>query len=417
MPVTGIFRFGDAATRFARGHKWVTFGVFSAAMLAPPASTVQTFRNARIVTPDDVIGGDVVVEDGCIASVGPTAGAPAGAVVDFAGDYLLPGFVDIHTDNVERHIRPRPGVWWPAGPAIAAHDAQIAGAGITTVLNALAVGAYQGRGDRPRVLAEAVAALDFALAAGSLRADHYLHLRLEVSDPAVVELFEPVAEHPRVRMASLMDHTPGQRQWRDLARYKAFRMGRLELNEDEYEADVATKLREQEVYADRHREQIVELVGGLEVRLASHDDTTREHVVDAAALGATISEFPTTPEAADEARSRGLRTVMGAPNVVRGGSHSGNASALALAGAGLLDALASDYVPSSLCLAALRLADEIGITLPRAIAMISLVPAQLAGFADRGAIAPGLRADMVRMDIVGGVPAVKAVWRSGERVF
>jgi alpha-D-ribose 1-methylphosphonate 5-triphosphate diphosphatase len=148
----------------------------------------------------------------------------------------------------------------------------------------------------------------------------------------------------------------------------------------------------------------------------SHDDTVIEHVEQAAAEGVALAEFPTTRVAAQAAREHGIATIMGAPNIVRGGSHSGNVSALELAQAGLLDILSSDYVPSSLLTAAFELVDKAGWTLPRAMTTVSAEPARAAGLHDRGAIAPGLRADFVRVRMHGALPVPRETWRAGERV-
>ena len=151
--------------------------------------------------------------------------------------------------------------------------------------------------------------------------------------------------------------------------------------------------------------------------LASHDDTTEEHIAEAAADGVTISEFPTTALAARLARSAGMQVVMGAPNVVLGGSHSGNVSARDLIAAGLVDGLASDYVPASLIQACLLLHDEMGVAMPAAVAAVTRKPAAMAGLADRGEIAPGLRADLVWVKAYEHMPVVQGVWRAGQRII
>lgn len=376
--------------------------------------------NARVVTRDAVFDGTVRVADGRIAAVERGRSRVAGAL-DCEGDLLIPGLVELHTDNLERHVAPRPGVVWPSLPALAAHDAQLAAAGITTVLDALAVGADREDGLRRRILAEAAEAVRTARAAGLLRADHFLHMRLELSDPAVAELFAPFAGDPLVRLVSLMDHTPGQRQWRDLEKYRLFdaRIGCW--TPAELERWLAERVAQQRRWAGPNRRTLVALCRERDIRMASHDDATPEHVAEAAADGIAIAEFPTTREAAEHARARGMGIVMGAPNIVRGGSHTGNVAAGALAEAGLLDALASDYVPTSLLHGALLL-ERHGIALPGAIATVTANPARMAGFDDRGEIAPGLRADLVRVGLIhaeaagGSVPFVRTVWREGQRV-
>ena len=371
--------------------------------------------NARIVTADAVIQGGLVVDRGVIQELLPAGRTPADAI-DFDGDYLLPGLVELHTDNLERQFQPRPQVRWPAQAAMLAHDRQIAAAGITTVCDGVCVGIYGGKRERIEFLQTSLDALHEAQATRSLTAEHFLHLRCEVSDPHVVEMFEPLLDEPHLKLVSFMDHTPGQRQWHDIDKYRTFHRGRTEASEEEFQALIERRIEEQKLYADAHRKQLLALVRGRPITLASHDDTTAAHVEDAAADGVTISEFPTTHEAAEAAHARGLGVVMGAPNLVLGGSHSGNVSAQQLAEHGLLDALSSDYVPVSMLHGAFQLHRNLGMPLPQAIAPISRNPAAMIGLDDRGAIAPGLRADLVRTRLIGETPSVIAVWREGERV-
>jgi alpha-D-ribose 1-methylphosphonate 5-triphosphate diphosphatase len=371
--------------------------------------------NARIVTADAVVEGGLVVDRGVIQEILP-AGRTGSGAIDFDGDYLLPGLVELHTDNLERQFQPRPRVRWPAQAAMLAHDRQIAAAGITTVCDGVCVGIYGGKRERIEFLQTSLDALREAQHDRSLIAEHFLHLRCEVSDPHVVEMFEPLLEEPGLQLVSLMDHTPGQRQWHDIDKYRTFHRGRTEASEEEFQALIERRIEEQKIYADRHRQKLLALVRGRPITLASHDDTTIGHVEEAAADGITILEFPTTHAAAEAAHARGLGVVMGAPNLVLGGSHSGNVSAQQLARHGLLDALSSDYVPVSLLHGAFKLHRLLGMPLPQAIAPISRNPAAMIGLDDRGAIAPGLRADLVRARLIGETPSVIAVWRGGERV-
>jgi len=373
-----------------------------------------TIANVRVVTADAVVEGGVRVRDGEIVEV--FEGGGGRSAIDGEGDFLLPGLVELHTDNLERQFQPRPSVRWPADAAMLAHDMQIAGAGITTVCDAVCVGFYGGKRERLEFLQLSLEALRRTEATGALKAEHFLHLRCEVSDPHMLELFEPLRREPHLKLVSLMDHTPGQRQWQDLERYRTFHKGRTEASDADFQAMIERRIEEQTIYADKHRKALLSMVAGGHVTLASHDDTTPDHVEEARAEGITIAEFPTTRVAAEAARAHGMGIVMGAPNVVLGGSHSGNASALELAGDGLLDALSSDYVPVSLLHAAFRIGDRTGAPLPRVIRLVSRDPARMVGLEDRGEVAPGLRADLVRVRRPDDAPSVMAVWRRGERV-
>lgn len=373
--------------------------------------------NAQIVLPDDVVHGSVLVRDGRIAEIDRSGRVPVGAL-DFGGDYLLPGLVELHTDNLEKHVRPRPGVRWPMLSAVLAHDGQIASSGITTVFDALAVGVSEKDKDflRRDMLQEAAVTVERAQHAGLTRADHFLHMRCEVAHEGVPAMLEPFLASDRTRLVSLMDHTPGQRQFTDIEKFREYYRGAHGFTDEQLEKMVEAGRREAEQHALPNRRRIVADCSGRPIRLASHDDSTEAHVAESLDLGLTISEFPTTIIAARASRAGGMRTIMGAPNVVRGGSHSGNIAAAELARLGLLDCLSSDYVPASLLHAAFLLHDQIEVPLPEAVAIVSLNPASMAGLDDRGAIELGRRADMVRVALAGDFPVVRAVWREGSRV-
>ncbi|WP_159587377.1 alpha-D-ribose 1-methylphosphonate 5-triphosphate diphosphatase [Chelativorans xinjiangense] len=371
--------------------------------------------NAALVLRDEIIKGSLDVRDGMIAGIDAGSGTPPPAV-DFEGDYLLPGFIEVHTDNLEKHLQPRPGVMWPSSAAaVLAHDVQIAGAGITTVFDAVAVGEYSAASARRQMIASTVETVGNPAVRAVLKADHLLHLRCELADPSVMDIYEPLADNPLVRLVSLMDHTPGQRQWADLSKWRQFNRDK-KWSDKEFEETVERRRAEQEKHVGRHRKAVVALAREHGTVLASHDDTTPEHVEEAVADGIAISEFPTTLKAADHAREHSMKVVVGAPNIVRGGSHAGNVSAIELAKRGLLDGLSSDYVPSSLMQAVFLLSREEAIALPEAVATVSASPAGMVGLTDRGSIETGKRADFSRVRLVDGVPVVLGVWRQGRRV-
>jgi len=371
--------------------------------------------NGRIVTRDSVVAGSVVVRDGTIASLDTGPSRAAGAI-DLEGDYLLPGLVELHTDNLEKHVAPRPGVRWPMRAAVMAHDAQIAAAGITTVFDALTVGEVRQDGVRAEMLHGSVEAIAAAQRGGVLRAEHFLHLRCEVAHETIVATVEQLIDHELVRLVSLMDHTPGQRQFATIEKYYEYYQGKFGYSDAEMEAYVVQKTDLNRRFADTNRRSLAALGRARGLPQASHDDATLAHVKEALELGMTIAEFPTTDEAAAAAHGAQMAVVMGAPNVVRGGSHSGNIAASALAAAGLLDILSSDYAPISLLHAAFLLHNAIDMKLPEAVAKVSSNPAQALDLADRGEIALGRRADLVRVRLTDDMPVARQVWRQGERV-
>lgn len=380
-------------------------------------TTETIFTNGRIVTADDVFDGSVRVVDGAIAEIARGTSRTAGAI-DLDGDYLMPGFVELHTDNLEKHFTPRPGVAWPSVPAVLAHDAQIAAAGITTVLDALAVGDLHKGSRRIAELQRMAAAINDARDRNFLRADHMIHLRCEISHEHVIEIFQGYIDDANVRLVSLMDHTPGQRQFTRMDKYSEYFKGKYGFTDEQLAAFIAEKLEWQRKFSARHRDILVGECRERGITMASHDDATPEHVDEAIENGVTVAEFPTTLDAARKAHEAGLRVLMGAPNMVLGGSHSGNVSAMDLGRAGVLDILSSDYVPSSMVQAVFRLwQDGASESLPDAVAKVSKTPAEVAGLDDRGEIAVGKRADLVRVTANDDTPVVMSAWRVGQRII
>lgn len=377
--------------------------------------TTALFENALIVRQTHVHAGWVAVVNGRIAEVGE--GRPPERGHDMQGDYLLPGLVELHTDHLESHAIPRPRVSWHPLAAVVAYDAQIAASGITTVFDSLRIGSDPDgtmAGPGALALAEAVAT---ARSEGLLRAEHLTHLRCEICAPDALTGAEAfLARHP-VSLISLMDHTPGDRQFRDIEKWKVYFGGKGGLSAAELDELIAQRRRQHEENHDRQRAALVAIARARDIVLASHDDTTAEHVAEARRDGIAIAEFPTTVEAARLSHEAGIGVMMGAPNVVRGGSHSGNVAAEELARKGLLDILSSDYVPASLLMGSFELDRRIdGYGLSRAIALVSRAPAVAAGLHDRGAIEAGLRGDLIRVHKVSDLPVVRAVWRDGRQV-
>lgn len=369
--------------------------------------------NAQVLAPEVTGAVELSFREGVITA----APEPGAEIVDCQGDLLIPGLIDIHTDNIEHHFHPRPGVTWPSGLAAAvAHDAQMLSAGITTVLDSLSLGDYDSAGARTRMLHSAIGGIDAARAANLLRADHWFHFRCELSDGGLLPIIEQHVDNPRLLLLSMMDHTPGQRQWQDVQLYREFRRKKNNRvwSDAEWQAYLDDRLVQQQRFVPEARAIITAHGRDKQIQLASHDDTTVADVEQSADDGITISEFPTTLAAARHARARGQQIVMGAPNVVLGGSHSGNVGAMELAEAGCLDVLTSDYVPASLLHGAVLVGQQLG-DLGAGIRMVTAAPADLLGFADRGRLEPGRRADIVQVRMVGDLPVVRGIWVAGRR--
>ena len=385
-----------------------------------PTSTPVVFTNAQLVLQDEVVKGSLTSLHGLIQNIdqGPSSVTQA---IDLQGDYLIPGLVEVHTDNFERHMMPRPKVRWDDSPALLAHDAEIAAAGITTVLDALGVGEADPDSVRGNDWDTVLKCISDFVDRGVLRADHFLHVRCELPAHNTLELFKPFAGHDLVKMISVMDHTPGQRQWENIEHAWIYFSGKKGWTKQKFEERVAMAQDAQARYAKPHRAYLTQYSQDNQIALASHDDTTVAHVEEAFAEGATVCEFPTTVAAAQAARAHNMLTIMGGPNVVRGGSHSGNVSAIELAKLGLVDILSSDYVPGSLMSATVRLTETTDLSLPQAVALVSRNPAKSIGLHDRGSLEVGLRSDLVQVRMINlpdgrHQPIVRAVWRGGVRV-
>lgn len=377
-------------------------------------------KNAQIVLKDEVFQGHLRVRDGKIADIaeGNLSHALESVAYDLEGDYLLPGFVELHTDHVEGHYAPRPKVRWNPMAAVLAHDAQIAASGITTVFDALRVGLDSDADLTYEDMKQLADSFHRGVEEGTLRADHFLHLRCEVSADDCITAFHQFDKYDLVKLVSLMDHSPGQRQFANLDAYAIYYKGKLKMTDKEFEEFCERRVIAAERNSDKHRNEIADLCQQRGLILASHDDATLAHVEEAKAQDIHVAEFPTTMEAAKASHDAGMAVLMGAPNVVRGGSHSGNIAASDLVEAGVLDILSSDYIPFSLVQATFLLADdeEKAIKLPEAVRMISYNPAHSVGLDDRGSIEIGKRADLVHVRKSRRTPVVRQVWREGQRI-
>ncbi|SOC03402.1 alpha-D-ribose 1-methylphosphonate 5-triphosphate diphosphatase [Rhodobacter maris] len=383
--------------------------------MTDPTETV--LANATLVLPEGVMRGALVLREGVIAEIREGGTVPAGGE-DFEGDLLAPGLIELHTDNLERHIEPRPKVTWPHAAALIAHDAELCSVGITTVFDALRVGSIRFSGMRGDYREYARALADELLemrARDGFRISHYIHLRAETCSETLLEELAKFGPGDRVGIVSLMDHTPGARQFRDISKLRDYVIGKHGLSEEGFAEHVASQRALRAAFGPAHEVGAVAAARHFGAVLASHDDTTAEQVAASKAHGVRFAEFPTTYEAAEACHAQGISVMMGAPNLIRGGSHSGNVAAADLAEAGLLDILSSDYVPSALLSAALMLGDIWG-DVARGLATVTAAPARAVGLVDRGRLAVGLRADVIRAHRIEQTAGLRGVWVRGRRV-
>ncbi|MGR5091776.1 alpha-D-ribose 1-methylphosphonate 5-triphosphate diphosphatase [Vibrio maritimus] len=373
--------------------------------------------NVNLVLENEVVKGSIEMRDGKIVSMSDSQSQVAGAY-DGEGDYLMPGFIELHTDNLEQYFTPRPKVDWPPFSAMSAHDTQLIGSGITTVLDAVALGDFRDE-KRQTNLDLFISTVVDSQKRNLTRAEHKLHLRCEVPHETTVGMFEKYANLPEVQLVSLMDHAPGQRQFVDVEKYRTYYQGKHNLSDSEMAEFERKQVELSNRWSTQNRNEICRQCRELGIPMASHDDATIAHVQESKDLEMVIAEFPTTVEAAKKSHELGLKVLMGAPNVVRGGSHSGNVAAHELASHGVLDILSSDYYPMSLLEGIYKLSwdERNSLTLPQAVQLVTKNPAEALSLNDRGVIAEGKRADLVLAKQVDGHPLVARVWREGKKVF
>ncbi|ENG2551895.1 TPA: alpha-D-ribose 1-methylphosphonate 5-triphosphate diphosphatase [Citrobacter farmeri] len=375
-------------------------------------------NNVKLVLEDEVVQGSLEMQEGVIRAFAQSQSRLPQAL-DGEGGWLLPGLIELHTDNLDKFFTPRPKVDWPAHSAMSSHDALMVASGITTVLDAVAIGDVRDGGDRLENLEKMINAVEETQKRGVNRAEHRLHLRCELPHHTTLPLFEKLVGREPVTLVSLMDHSPGQRQFANREKYREYYQGKYSLTDEQMARYEEEQLQLAARWSQPNRTAIAQLCRERNIALASHDDATPGHVLESHQLGSVIAEFPTTFEAAEASRQHGMNVLMGAPNIVRGGSHSGNVAAHTLAEMDLLDILSSDYYPASLLDAAFRVADDAAnrFTLPQAIRLVTANPARALSLSDRGTIAEGKRADLVLAHRKGDHIHIDHVWRQAKRVF
>ena len=389
--------------------------------------TNVTIANASVVLPDRVLErGTVRVDDGRISLIEPGPVNPVTTqehIVDADGAYLIPGVVDLHNDNLELEVHPRASANLPLPFALSVMERRLAASGVTTEFHAVA---FQERKDKNRHLTDAEVRAAFLSPFDDdprRGVRHHILHRLDMRTPGSLEAALPTLRRASVPYISLNDHTPGQGQYRDVERFIALAQqehatrGREQTSAAWYHEQMRAKLADTETVPAFYR-QVAAAMSDLPMTLATHDDDTIAKVDAQLMLGARIAEFPITLEAAHHAREHGMAVVVGAPNILRGGSQSGNLNATDLVAAGLADIICADYHAPCLIPAAFRLVQDGLLDLPAAIAMITRTPARAVGFTDRGEITSGQLADLalVRVD-ASGLPQVEATFCGGIPAF
>jgi len=377
--------------------------------------TATYLTHATLVLPDRVLHDSaMVITDGQITAIEP-ASAPAHAqIVDLRGHTVMPGLIDVHCDAIEKEAEPRANVLFPLDFAVAQVDRRNAAAGITTPYHALSF-ASNAFGVRNNETAATLVRAVAAYRSHSL-VDNRIHCRYEVSDASAVPALEMLMSEGVVDLLSVMDHSPGQGQFKTLDAYLTYMMGNHGMSREAAAEAAAKKFADMDGATERVN-QLVAKAHALGIPTASHDDDSPQRIAAMQALGVRMSEFPINVETAQAASSHALPTILGAPNVLRGKSQSGSMRAIDAILAGVGNILCSDYQPSTLIAAAFAAAQQAELPLNEALALVSANPADACLLHDRGRLAVGKRADVIAVASVAGQPLVTHTWSAGRLVF
>lgn len=370
--------------------------------------------NARIILENEILSdGSLLIEDGIISAINPESVSDA-EELNLAGQLLMPGMIDLHCDALEKEVEPRPGVHFPLEFACAQADKRNACAGITTVYHSLSF-ANEELGVRNNQFAAEIARAVHEWHPHGL-VDNRVHCRYEITDETGVPILKELLSERSMHLISMMDHTPGQGQFKNMAAYRDYLTRTYKKTSKEVDAIVERKIEAASGAYDRMLElaQAAHLAG---ISVASHDDDSSERVATMHSIGADISEFPITLEAAKAAKEVGMSTIFGAPNILRGKSQSGSMKAIEAIHEGVADCLCADYTPASLIVAVMRIPELSDLDLPAAVRLVTSNPAKAAKLHDRGSIAVGKRADLIAIGKPGGLPQVSDVWVNGNSAY
>lgn len=374
----------------------------------------QYLTNARIVLENDILNSaSLLIEDGQISAIDPTSSNGA-KEVDLQGKLLMPGMIDLHCDALEKEVEPRPNVFFPLDFACAQADKRNAAAGITTVYHSLSF-ANDELGVRNNEMAGNVARAVHDWHPHGL-VDNRVHCRYEITDEYALPVLKQLLNEQSMHLVSMMDHTPGQGQFKDLAAYRDYLTRTYKKTADEVSVIVERKT-EAAAGAFARMQSLAEAAHAAGIAVASHDDDSPERVATMKGIGADISEFPINIPAAKAAKAAGMATIFGAPNILRGKSQSGSMKAIEAIHEGLADCLCADYAPAALIVAVMRINEQTELDLPAAVRLVTANPAKAAKLNDRGLIAMGKRADLIAVDMPGGLPQVSHVWVNGCEAY
>lgn len=376
--------------------------------------------NARAVTPRGIVdNAAIAVRKGVVAALGQSSDIkrPDLPVVDAAGAWLIPGFIDLHSDAIEKEIETRPGSCLPVEMAVAELDKKLAAAGVTTIFHSISFAekeyAILRTGDMAETIIRQIQAMREQLSVKTR-----IHLRYEITNTESLPIITDFISGRHVDLVSIMDHTPGQGQFKTSEEFKKYYSAHFSRDEQ----DVMEIMEERRVIREsvglKNARYVAELCARSGIPLASHDDDCREKIDFIASLGAVVSEFPINMEAMRLSRRRGLMVAVGSPNIIRGESHNNNLSAMDIIRQKGADIVCSDYVPSTLLHALFKIHEQCPMPLSDAVRMFSTNPAKAVNMNDRtGKVEPGLDADLLLVDSTLSYPRIIKTYVKGREAF
>lgn len=366
-------------------------------------------RSKNVLINEEFIPADIVIKGEFIESV--DAYNSHDIAIDLGNRKIAPGIVDLHSDAIEKEIEPRVGATFPIDLAVAELDKKLSMAGVTTMFHAIG---FEENPKKKRSIELAKEQIEEIYNANKkhLGVDNLIHARFELSSTEAIEPIKEVIENGMVKLVSLMDHSPGQGQFKSLESFQTYYSSYYGLDEQEVQKVVDKKLNKDE---DKIND-LIQCAKKHNLTLLSHDDDCIEKLDGLLGLGVQISEFPLDLEVAKYAVSKGIATGMGAPNIVRGGSQSGNISAIELVKEGVCKYLCSDYHPTSMLQAVYRMEKDANLEIAKGFSMISSTPAAYANLEDRGELKAGKRADIIVIED-DNIPKVVWTIKDGESIY
>lgn len=366
-------------------------------------------RSKNVLINEEFVPADVVIKGEFIERIDKYGKNEV--AVDLGEKKIAPGIVDLHSDAIEKEIEPRPNATFPVELAVAELDKKLSMAGVTTMFHAIG---FEENPKKKRSIDLAISQIEEINKANDkhLGVDNYVHARFELSCDEAVEPIKEVISKGMVKLVSLMDHSPGQGQFKSLESFKSYYGSYYDLNEEELQKVIDKK-------TNKNEDKINDLIAYTKehnLTLLSHDDDCIEKLDGLLNLGVQISEFPLDLEVAKYAVSKGIATGMGAPNIVRGGSQSGNIAAIELVKEGICKYLCSDYHPTSMLQAVYRMKEDANLDIAKGFSMVTSTPARYANLEDRGEIKEGKRADIIVVDDTH-IPKVVLTLKDGDSIY